>query len=105
MAERETTQSYDCSFQSVIQERWTLPRPWRFLKAVRVCWIRHAEEDINIGKNHNLNLGRGICFSKRHYFYITDYSIDAPSAMSFLLLLVPRWVTSVGFSGQTHPGS
>ena len=33
MAEREATSTYDCGFRSVIQERWMLPRPWRFLKA------------------------------------------------------------------------
>lgn len=105
MAERETTQTYDCSFQLVIQEHWTLPRPWRFLKAELGLVGSGMQKRILTGKNHNLNLGRGICFSKRNYFYITDYSINAPSAMSFLLLLVPRRVTSVGFSVQTHPGS
>ena len=46
MAERETTQSYDCSFWLVIQERWTLPRPWRFLKA-ELGLVGSSKQDIN----------------------------------------------------------
>lgn len=79
-----------------MQDRWKFPRPWLFEN-----WVG-LEEDINIGKNHNMNLGGAVYFSKRIYFIIADYSVGSPSTISFLLLLVPRLVKSLGFSVQSH---